>query len=352
MKRSLSMALVLCLFLAAMPAIGIDGYPKTIVDSSNRSIIFDNPADRIVPIVAWSYEPLYILGAQDKIVGVEKGSKAQYAYLPGIGDRSVVGTYREPDYEKIIELKPDLVIVQPKYLAQVDEKLTPLGINVVCLPFNQQSAFDGELCTLADILGPEEKERAHEFISWKKSTLESLKKDVDKIDASSRIRVYGEWSDTPWYTGSKLSGLDDVITLAGGDNIAGPLNPEENLSLRYPTVDPEWVLKENPQAIIFPAFDYFTGYLQQDANNATQLIQQAKVREGLNKTDAVRNDRLYVLDAYLVEAVRGFIGAQYLARLFYPEEMADLDPEAVHKEYYESWLHVPYQGLWTYPEAK
>lgn len=58
----------------------------------------------MVPIVAWSYEPLYILGAQNKIVGVEKGSQIQYSYLPGMEDIPVVGTYKEPDYEKIIQV--------------------------------------------------------------------------------------------------------------------------------------------------------------------------------------------------------------------------------------------------------
>lgn len=332
-----------------MSAFGTDSYPQTIVDSANRTITIDRQVERIVPIVAWSYEPIYILGAQDKIVGVEEGSRVQYSYLPGMEDKPVIGTYKEPDYEKIIELKPDIVIVQPKYVSQVDEKLSPLGIKVVCLPFNQQDMFDQELTTLAEMLGPEEKARADEFIAWKQGSVDALKSRVEGTDA--RVRVYGEWTDTPWYTGSKLSGLDDVITMAGGYNIAGPLNPESNLSLRYPTVDSEWVLKENPEVVIFPAFDYYTGYTMTDSSNSTKFIDEAKLRAGLNGTDAAKNDRLYVIDAYLIEAARGFIGAQYLAKWLYPEQLKDLDPEAVHKEYFEKWLGVPYQGVWTYPAA-
>lgn len=344
-----ALALVLCLSLAILPALGSDGFPKSITDSANRTLTIDKPAERIVPIVAWSYEPLYILGAQDKIVGVEKGSQAQYSYLLGISDKPSIGTYKEPDYEKIIELKPDLVIVQSKYVKQVDEKLSNHGIKVVCLPFNLQDKFDDELSTLAEMLGPKEMTRAKEFITWKNSTLDALKIKVEGIN--SKVRVYGEWSDTPWYTGSKLSGLDDVIAMAGGENIAGVLNSEANLSLRYPTVDAEWVLKENPDLIIFPAFDYYTGYLQKDNVNSTKFIEEAKLRAGLNGTNAVKNNRIYVIDAYLIEAVRGFIGAQYLAKLFYPDQFKDLSPEAIHKEYFEKWMGVPYQGIWTYPQA-
>lgn len=344
-----ALTLLLCLSLLALPALSADSFPKTIVDSANRIVTLEKPAERIVPIVAWSYEPIYILGAQEKIVGTEKGSQVQYSYLSGIGEKPVIGTYKEPDYEKIIKLNPDLVIVQSKFVKQVEEKLSPAGIKVVCLPFNLQDKFDGELSTLAELLGPKEMARAKEFITWKQSTLEALKSKV--VGINSKVKVYGEWSDTPWYTGSKLSGFDDVITMAGGENIAGPLNPGANLSLRYPTVDAEWVLKENPDVVIFPAFDYYTGYMQKDNQNSTKFIEEAKLRTGLNGTNAVKNNRIYIIDAYLIEAVRGFIGAQYLAKLFYPDQFKDLNPEAIHKDYFEKWMGVPYKGIWSYPQS-
>jgi len=347
MKRILVLALSLS--MVVLPVLGADGFPKTIEDSTNRTITIDKPLEKIIPIVAWSYEPLYILGAQDKIVGVEKGSKAQYSYLPGIGDKPIIGTYKEPDFEKIIELKPDAAIVQPAYQKKVDEKLSPLGIKVVCLPFNQQNTFDHDLSILAEMLGPEEEKRAQEFVTWKQGFINNLNDHVKAIDP--KVRVYGEWSDTPWMTGSKASGMNDVIIMAGGINIAENLNPDANSSLRYPTVDSEWVLKENPQVIIFPAFDYFTGYMKTDNENSTKYIEAAKVRPGLNGTDAAMNSRIYVIDAYLIEAVRGFIGAQYLAKWFYPGQLKDLDPEAIHKEYFEKWLGVPYKGIWAYPQA-
>ena len=296
--------LALCLLTIA-PAIG-DGSPITVVDSGNRTITIDGPAMKAIPIVAWSYEPLYILGASDRIAGVEKGSAGQYSYLPGISDKPIIGTYKEPDFEKIIQLKPDIVIVQPSYLKKVDEKLSPLGIKVVNLPFNSQSGFNRDLRTLAKLLGPGEERRAEEFISWKDGTLARLRNRTEGIGPN--VRVYGEWSDTPWYTGSRASGMDDVISLAGGENIAGVLNPDGNLSKRYPTVDSEWVLKQNPQVVIIPAFDYYTGYMENSSENCTKLIEDAKSRSGINGTDAARNGRIYVIDAYLIEAVRGFIG--------------------------------------------
>ncbi len=346
-SRPLYTFIVAFLLISAFALAGEDGYPKSVVDSANRTIVLDGPAEKIIPIVAWSYEPIYILGAEDKIAGVEKGSYAQYSWLPGIEEKPIIGTFKEPDYEKIIELKPDVVIVQPKYLQQVDEKLSPLGIKVVNLPFNTQDDFDRELMVLAEILGDSEVRRAKDFITWKTAQVDSLKNRTQEI--SPKIEVYGEWSDTPWYTGSRASGLHDVITIAGGYNIAEPLNPEGNISLRYPTVDSEWVLKENPEAIIFPAFDYYTGYYFNDSTNSTKFLEDARIRAGLNGTDAAKNDRMHIIDAYLIEAARGFIGINYLAKMFYPDEFKDLDPEAIHREYFEKWLGVPYKGMWVFP---
>ncbi len=62
--------------------------------------------------------------------------------------------------------------------------------------------FDKELKTLAEMLGPDEDARAEEFIAWKQGSLDALQSKVEGID--TKARVYREWSDTPWYTGSKL----------------------------------------------------------------------------------------------------------------------------------------------------
>jgi ABC-type Fe3+-hydroxamate transport system substrate-binding protein len=72
MKKALSRMLVvsLLLSLAILPTPGDEGYPMTIVDSTNRTITIDKPVERIIPFVTWSYEPLYVLGLGDEIVGV------------------------------------------------------------------------------------------------------------------------------------------------------------------------------------------------------------------------------------------------------------------------------------------
>ncbi len=329
-----------------------DHYPITIVDSANRTVTIYKPVDSIIPMVTWSYEPVWLLGAQDKVVGVTTDAQdTEYPWFDGIEDKPAIGTYKELDYEKVADLHPQLLIVGPALIVKrVDvEKLESLGISVVALSFNNQETFDTEFRTLAKIL--EEDELAEDFLSWKNGHLDQIKENVLGIDR--KVRVYGEWTYSQWCTSvAGSSGLHSLIITSGGENIAGNLSISEGSTVLY--VDPEWVFKENPEVVIFSAFGDYTGYTKDSYENAEQFVSEAYNRIGLKDTDAARNSKIYLIDGKCVETVRGFIGDYYLSKWLYPEKFEDLDLEdieSIHKEYFEEWLGVPYQGIWAYPLA-
>ena len=279
-------------------------------------------------------------------MGITSNAKNVYSWLSGIDSKPVVGTYREQDYEKIIQLKPDLVITQSRYAKNLEGNLT--GIKVIVLDFSTPANFEKEMKILGEITG--KSKRVEEFIAWRHGVLDNLSAKSAGIDAKNKFRVYCEWSDYPWLTGGAGTAKDAAINLAGGINIAS------NLTGSRPQVDPEWVLKENPQAVLFSASatytkDSLTGYNYTSTDNARVFLDNVTNRVGLNGTDAVRNKRLYVLDEMCVEAARNFIGAQYLAKWLYPEKFGDIGPESMHEEYFEKWLGVPYKGVWAYTEG-
>ncbi len=129
--------------------------------------------------------------------------------------------------------------------------------------------------------------------------------------------------------------------------------------LYYAQVDPEWVLQQNPEVIIIPAFhdydpsgDYLTGYQLENGDNAERFIEEASQWDEWKQLEAVKNGQVYVLDGDTgFTSCKAVIAATYMAKWFYPERFKDLDPEVVHKEYFEEWLGVPYRGIWAYPQA-
>jgi len=325
-----------------------DNYPITIVDSANRTATIYKPVERMIIQPTSSYEPIWILGAQDKVVGVTNTAKdLAYTWLPGIQDKSAIGGYKELDYEKIIELKPDIALISKSGIETkgIDKILEPAGITVVGAEFVSLETFDSELKNIAQIL--EAEEQAEDFLAWRNEYLNSVKEKTNEIDPI--VRVYGEWAHEERATGGKTSAIDSTIKAAGGANIAGDLDEY------WIVLDPEFIMTENPEVIFFAAWEDMlgiTGYYLDSYDGAMQFVELATNRTDLKDTYAMQNGRVYVLDAGCVlTSARNFVPTLYLAKWFYPDLFEDLNPEAIHKEYFEKWLGIPYQGIWAYPQA-
>lgn len=340
------LALAFFLSLAILPGLGADGFPKTIVDSANRSIIIEKPVEKIVSMNSWAYEPIFILGATEKLVGVTNTAQDDWSeVIPAMKDKPTIGPWSEIDYEKVIELQPEIAIVGSGYIQTAEEKLNPAGIKVIYLDFKDSGA---SLRKLADIMGSNEENRAEAFVTWKAKYEDQLRDIVCKIGSADKVKVYGESNYQLWYTGGNRSGLNRAILAAGGINIAS------NLSGSFLEVDPEWVFKENPQIIVMAETntvpESVTGYSKNDTNIALRYLQEIAKRTAINKTDAIQMNKIYIIHGYLTEVgTRNFIGSCYLAKWFYPEELENIDPNAIHKEYFEKWLGAQYSGIWAYP---
>jgi len=323
-------------------------YPITIIDSDNRTVTIYKPIKRMICQTTWGYEPIFILGGTDRISAVEYDAQRIYGFVPGLQKLPTIGKARAPDWEKIVENQPDVFVMSNnKTLADFEKKLDLLGSAIVILRFSEINKFQKEFRTLAKLL--EKDDKAEEYLSWWQGYLNQIYEKTTKIE--HKVRVYNEGSDSPWHTGSKMSAISNVITLAGGFNIASTINTKSA------EVSPEWVMLQNPNVIIIPAFfdlapTDLTGYHLNSTENARIFIEEASSRTGWKETDAVKNKKVYVLDGVIgYSACNGAVGVCYCAKWFYPEAFKDLDPDAINREYFEKWLGVPYKGIWGYPSA-
>ena len=127
-------------------------YPINITDSANRTVTIYKPVKTIVPLSWTDYEPIFVLGAADKIAGVRTDLQKAYSWIPGMSRKKAIGTDKEIDYEKIVELRPDLVVSSTSKLDSLEGKLTPAGIPYVILfrTLNlTQTKFDSDLKILS-----------------------------------------------------------------------------------------------------------------------------------------------------------------------------------------------------------
>lgn len=115
----------------------------------------------------------------------------------------------------------------------------------------------------------------------------------------------------------------------------------------YPTVDPEWVVGENPQ-IIF-TWSSPGGYSLANDSAMRELWTKIVQAPELSRVDAAKDERVHLMTTEITSRPRWFVGLSYLAKWFYPEKFLDLDPEAIHKEYLERFQGREYQGIFVYP---
>ncbi|HIH94383.1 TPA: iron ABC transporter substrate-binding protein [Methanosarcina acetivorans] len=316
----------------------------TVQDSAGRYVEVPYPVEKIV--VLWDNPPeeLRSLGAIDRIVGIdaETKKKVDSGFFPELADVPVVGTWDEPDYEKIAELNPDVVIMLSSYPPlpdDVQKKLEPFGIAVVGLDFYMVDSWEREVRTLGFMLGEDEK--ADEYIRFFTDEWAMIKERTKDIPDDEKKKVYFEGLD-PYLT---YGGADYGCGIPGMVRAAGGIDLFPEISAYSFEVDPEEISLRNPDVILKGTA---SGYLS-NASEFSEIQQGVASRPELTNTNAVKNSNVFVISWEVAAGSRKKFGPMYLAKALYPERFEDYDPDLVTQKYFEDYQGINYQGIYFYP---
>ncbi|GAW92492.1 ABC transporter substrate-binding protein [Calderihabitans maritimus] len=333
---------------APHPEPAVPAYPRTIVDSAGRTVTIDKPIQRIVGRLQVA-EAIKILGAEDKMVGVGDSVKQRELFFPELSKLPSVGERSNPNIEKIIELKPDVVIWTRTFAEGVlEKKLEPLGITVIRLDLYRPETILDDLRKLAYIL--EKEDEAKKFIDWYEGYMNAIKQRTTGLPEDERPKVYFEmfWD---YMTCTRGYGPDMMIRAAGGRNIAANLEPPD----KAVKVSPEWVVAQNPDIIVkSPSIAGVYPYNIDDPKVLKDIRDAILNRPGFSEITAVKKGRVYVGLPWgeLVVTPRSVIGTAYMAKWFHPELFKDLDPKAIHQEYLKRFMRIDYDldthGVFVY----
>jgi len=208
----------------------------SVLDDTGARVTLAAPAQRIVSLAPHATELLYAVGAGAHVVAATDYSD----YPPAAAKLPRVGGYHALDLERIIALKPDLVVgwASGNPAAQID-RLKRLGVPVFLSEPRRFETIASDLERIGTLTGnaTEAKNAADAF----RTGIESLRQRY----ASRRpVRVfYQVWSD-PLQTLNGKHLVSDVLSLCGGQNVFASLDPIA------PTVTREAVLKAAPEAIL------------------------------------------------------------------------------------------------------
>jgi len=223
---------------------------------------------RFISLSPAATEILFSLGLDKQIIG-----DTTYCNYPEAAKKvEKVGTFSEPNIEKIVSLNPDIIFTTGLEQAPAVERLKSLGLKVVVSdPKNLNELFDSirEIGQATGKTGA-----ADSLIEQIRKDIESVKLKVAKIPQEKRPDVFLEvWYD-PIMTAGHGSIVDEILTLAGGKNIA------YDTPRAYSRFSAETIIKRNPDVIILAYMS------KEDVKNLV-----AK-RMGWQDIKAVKNERI------------------------------------------------------------
>lgn len=208
----------------------------SVTDDANRTVSLPAPARRIVSLAPHATEMLFAAGAGSQIVGVTEFSD----YPPEAKRIQSVGSGVSLDLERIIQLKPDLVVGWNNGMAATQlARLEQLGIPIYKSEPYDFAAIANSLERLAHLTGTDAAGQAAA------SAFRTRLKQIEETYRKRRnVTVFYQIWRSPLMTlnGSHL--VSAALRMCGGENIFAKL-PQ-----LAPTVGVEAVLKADPEAIV------------------------------------------------------------------------------------------------------
>jgi iron complex transport system substrate-binding protein len=265
----------------------------SVVDDAGQRVTLAEPARRVVALAPHAVELAYAAGGGPKLVGAVSYSDYPSAAkaLPRVGTNTAL------DLERIVALKPDLVIVwrHGNGERQLD-RLRALGIPLYHSEPRKLGGVATDLIALGTLMGTNAQAQA--AAADYRAKIAALRA---RYAGRSPVSVFYEvWAD-PLMTLNGAHIVSDVIALCGGRNVFAQLAP------LVPTVSTEAVVAADPEAIVTTS---------QGATHADAPLPSLAAWQAWPRMTAVARGNLFAIDGDLITrpAPRLAQGAEQLCR--------------------------------------
>ena len=188
-------------------------YPLTVEDDIGRTVSIASRPTRVVAVGPSTTETLFAMAAEDLLVGVDRFSN----YPPEAADIERVGGLVDPSIERIVALRPDVVFMRDLSMPHV-ARLEALGVPVVVVASEDIEGVFSSLKLFGWVL--DARARAAEVAADLRARLATVAGALEGLTPEDRPTVFYELGHDPLYTAGPGSFVHEVLTLAGGVNVA------------------------------------------------------------------------------------------------------------------------------------
>lgn len=260
---------------------------------------------RIVCLTEETTETLYRLGLQDLVVGVSGFTVRP----PEARKKPRVSSFLDADYEKILELKPDLVLGFSDLQATLGAELAKRGVPVYL--FNQRSL--GEILQTVRVIGGlvGAAREAEALADALRANVERLAHENASLPSRPRV-FFEEWHE-PLIAGIRW--VSELIEVLGGEDVCVETRAQQGAKGRI--FEPAEIARRDPDLVI--------------ASWCGRHAKKQKIvsRPGWSGVTAVKNDQLYeVKSAFILQPGPALFtdGAAQVARIIRAAALGELLP--------------------------
>ena len=248
---------------------GVPTAQVSLIDDSGVRVELAAPARRIVSLAPSSTESLFAIGAGELIVGATRFD--DYPEEARLIPR--VGGFADVDVERVLQLRPDLVVAAGFQAGGVVRRLRSLDVPVFVVEPRDAAEVLDRLYTLGQLVGRED--AARRLAEALRVRLETVERQVQASAVRPRVLFM---LSRDLFTVGPGSFAHDLIVRAGGDNIAA------DSSIPYPQLSEEAVIARDPEVI-------FVG-----GHESSVDLEELRGRRGWGQVSAIRAGRVVVLD--------------------------------------------------------
>lgn len=234
------------------------------------------PPQRIISVIPAVTEMLFTIGAGSQVVGV--GSFDHYP--PQVEALPRVGALLDPDLERILSLKPDLVAV---YASQTDlrTQLERAGIPMYVYSHAGLADVTATIRQLGERVG--HRDAAMKLASGIESEIRAVRKRVSSFRRPRTLVVFGREAGSlrGIYASGGVGFINDMVEAAGGDNVFADVKQQ---AVQATT---ELILARRPEVVL---------ELRMTAISPDEIRREIEVWNALSSLPAVRAHRVYILN--------------------------------------------------------
>lgn len=344
--------------------------PIEITDVTGRTVTLKKPAERVVLQWSGAGGPFFTISAlmgkdTPKVIAGMDTSLQDYradmwkhftTEMPELAKIPVVGTIGDKTFnaEQVVALNPDVIFIpvdlKDQYESDAKAKMDAAGIQTIYIDYHAEKleSHQKSIEAIGKALGKEE--RAAEISKFYTDRVTRVLDRVSKINKPKPTVYLEVGMNGPEEFGNSFSSnysWGALATMAGADVIT------KDVIKKTSPINPEFILEKNPDIIMIMG-SYWPkkptsmrlGFEATEASSQELLKAFTTERQGWSELKAVENKQVYSAHHGLPREVFDAAVFEYLAKTFYPEEFADVDPEATLKEFYDKFLPFSYSGIW------